>query len=257
MADTNTGADTSTQNGGGAAAEGNEESPNADSSQAGNDSEGGTDGDGEGDGGEGDEGEDGDGESDEDEDDDIQDDDAEPPVRRDNSYFVGLRHGKKAAKTAAKKGTKGDEGSGDEGEGDGDDEEGDDIHPDDAAILEDAVAKAVKPLTEKLAAQEDREELNEFLGKNPAFKPYQKRIERFMKHPSRAHLPITTVAMEAVGPEGMMKIGARMARSADTKKQTSKGGNGSGPRGGAAKPKVWDMPDKDFSAMQDEVRRKA
>lgn len=246
MADTNTGADAAEQTAA-PAAEGNENSP-TNSQPADQNSGGDAAGDEEGDDG-GDEG----GEGDDADDDTFEDDGADPSVRRDNSYFVGLRHGKKAAKQGGKPVAGGDD---DGGEDDGDDDEGG-IHPEDAEILNSAIGNAIKPITDKLAASEDATALNSFIAQNPAFKPYQAKIERFMKHPTRSHLPIDTVAMEAVGTAGMIKIGAKMARTADHKKNSSKTGAGNGPRQAEAKADVWGMSDTDFTSMQNSVRSKA
>jgi len=178
---------------------------------------------------------------------DIEDDNAEPATRS-KDYYIGLRHGKKAAKQGAQK-------SDDEGE-DGDDDDG--LDPEDAQILDGAIKKAVAPLTEKLAAEEDAKELGNFLGEHPHFKPYKAKIERFMKHPSRRHLPVTTIAMEAVGPDGMMKIGARIARQADVKKGGSQGGpTGGGKRGAAPAKSVADMTPAEFADYSNGVRAKA
>lgn len=251
MADTNTGDEAAEQNAG-ASAEGNENGPT--DSQTADQGDGG--GDAGAEGGEGDDADDdddSDSDSDEDEEEETFEDDGSEPTVRDTSYYVGLRHGKKAARQSKKDTNAGDD---DEGDGSDDDDEDDDIHPEDREILNSAVQNAVKPLTDKLAKQEDAKELNAFLTENPAFKPYEKRIERFMQHPTRKGLPVSTIAMEAVGTEGMMKIGARMARSADHKKQTSKSAPGGGKRGGGDAKNVWDMPADDFSKMQEEVRRK-
>lgn len=176
---------------------------------------------------------------------DFQDDGAEPTTRS-KDYFIGLRHGKKAAKAAQKT--------------DGDEDDGDDVgglDPEDVELLDGAIKTAVKPLTEKLAAEEDAKELNNFLGENPHFKPYKAKIERFMKHETRRHLPVSTIAMEAVGPAEIMKIGARLARQADVKKGSSQGGTAGGGRQKQAGKSVSEMSDAEFAAYQNTVRSKA
>lgn len=189
----------------------------------------------------------GQGDDDGEDDGDIADDNAEP-VTRSKDYYIGLRHGKKAAKQGGQK-------SDDDG-GEDDDDTG--LDPEDEEILSGAIQKAVAPLTEKLAAEEDAKELGNFLGEHPHFKPYKAKIERFMKHPSRRHLPVTTVAMEAVGPEGMMKIGARIARQSDMKKGGSQGGpTGGGKRGAAPAKSVADMTPAEFAEYSNGIRAKA
>lgn len=205
--------------------------------------------------GDDDQGDDGDGEDAGDGDDTIEDDGSDPTVRRDPSYYVGLRHGKKAARQGKPATNAADDDQGNDDDGDDDDS---DLHPEDAEILNQAVAQAVKPLTDQIQQQKDQAELNTFISENPHFKPYQAKIERFLKHPSRSHLPISTIAMEAAGPEGMMKIGARMARTADTKKNSSKsGGSTGGNRGGAPAKSAWEMSPEEFAAEQQRVRQGA
>lgn len=172
-----------------------------------------------------------------------QDDGSEPPTRKSPDYYIGMRHAKKQAREQARATAR-------EEYGDDEDEEDDDED------LSTAVSKVVKPIAEKLAQQEDERELTTFLAQNPAFKPYEKKIRRFMTHETRAHLPVTTIAMEAVGPDGMMAIGARLARDSDTKKATSATGPTGARTSGGKKVDVWELPSTDFKKMQEEVRRK-
>ncbi len=202
-----------------------------------------------------DDGTDGDESGDEDDsgdDEDFQDDGSEPTTRRDNSYFIGLRHGKKAAKTAQK--------PQDDDQGDGDDDDSDDddgLDPEDQELLNGAIQKAVAPLTEKLAAEEDAKELGNFISQNPQLKPYQAKIERFMKHESRKHLPIETVAMEAIGMQKMLQLGAKLGRQSGIKKGSSGSGpSGGGKRGGSPAKSVSEMSEAEFAAYQNEVRSK-
>lgn len=190
-------------------------------------------------------GEEGDGEEgDESGEDDFQDDGAEPPVRS-KDYYIGLRHGKKSAKAEKK--------SDDDGEDDGDD-----LDPEDAEILNNALTKAVTPLAEKLAAQEDAKALSGFIDENPVFKPFKAKIERYMKHESRRHLPIETVAMEAVGAKTLMQLGAKLAtRSAIKKGSSGSGPTGGGKRGGEPAKSVWDMTPEEFAEQQQKIRQKA
>lgn len=173
----------------------------------------------------------------------VADDGSEPAVRRDKSYFIGLRHGKKAAKAAQ------------ETQDDGDDEGGD-LDDEDLQVLDSVVGKAVKPLADKLAQQEDAEALSSFMTENPAFKPYKAKIERFMKHDSRKHLPIETVAMEAVGIKELIRIGSKLGKQSSFKKQTSGPSTGGGNRGGAPKKSFSDMSEAEFAAAQQELRTK-
>lgn len=171
-----------------------------------------------------------------------QDDGSEPPVRRSPDYYIGMRHAKKQAREQAREKAK--EQYGDEED---EDQDGD-------VDMSTAISEAVKPIAQKLAQQEDEKELTTFLAGNPAFKPYEKKIRRFMTNETRAHLPITTIAMEAVGPDGMLAIGAKLARESDTKKSTSTSGPSGGREQGGKKVDVWNMPKEDFKKMQENIR---
>ena len=194
---------------------------------------------------------DSDDESDED-DSEFEDDGAEPEVReKDKSYYIGLRHGKKAAKQAAPK----DESD----DGDADDSDSDDEDLDDEEIdaFNQSVQEAVSPLVERLTKEDNQRELRDFVSENPEFKPYQSKIERYMNHKTRQHLPLTTIAMEAVGPQGMMKIGAKMARQSDQKKSGSRVDTGGGKRGVPEGKSVNDMTNEEFAQYQNQIRQQS
>ena len=185
--------------------------------------------------------------SDEDSDAEHEDDGSEPPVR-DSSYYIGLRHGKKAVKQTAK------EKESDDDSDSGDDE---DLTPEEEDALNKHIQEAVSPLVERITAEDNAKELNSFLSENPDFKPFKAKIERYMNHDTRKHLPVTTIAMEAVGPEGMMKIGAKMARQSDQKKSGSRADTGGGSRNAPQGKSVMDMSDAEFAEYQNKVRSQA
>lgn len=179
------------------------------------------------------------------------DDDKEPPVRRgDASRFIIARQQRKIAKLQGG----GKKSGSDAGEGDTED---DDISPEDAALVDRVLDKRLKPLEQKLEQDEDNNALNQFFAdaKNAHFKPYEAKIRKWAVHPTRKNLPIRAVALEIAGDD-LMKIGAQRGKEADTKAKKDQAGGGNArqePKGADA---VWGLPQKDFEAQQEAVRRK-
>lgn len=180
------------------------------------------------------------------------DDDAEPPVnqRKTAKDFIIARKNAKIAKLKAAQPpvdpqnpnptapvSADDEGAGDE---EGEEEDG---------ISLDGLA----PIVEEHIAARDAQEVKSFLAENPDFAPFAPKVERWMKHPSRRHLPVSTIFAE-VAMDNMMKIGADRARKADEKaKQTQAGG---GSNRAAVAPKDWrNAPADELAAEQLRVRQ--
>ena len=109
------------------------------------------------------------------------------------------------------------------------------------------------PIVEEHIAARDSQEVKGFIAENPDFAPFAPKVERWMKHPSRRHLPVSTIFAE-VAMDNMMKIGADRARAADAKaKQTQAGG---GSNRGAVAPKDWrNAPPDELAAEQLRVRQ--
>lgn len=179
------------------------------------------------------------GESD-DEEEEEDDDGEEPPVRKtDKSYYIGLRHGKKAAQQQ--------NSSQDDG-GDDDTDDGNDLQAE--------IRKAIDPITKKLAEKEDEEALQNYVRDNPHAKAFEKKIRRYMAHPSRQHLPVETVALEAIGAKKLMQLGAQQAGKANSRANKRKGGGNSvrnAPKGSS----VWNESPEEFEARQRRVREKS
>lgn len=107
------------------------------------------------------------------------------------------------------------------------DGEGDDAPP---------YLEGLRPIVEKHIATEDAKEVEAFLKDHPDLEPYKAKVERWMKHPSRRHLPVSSIFFEVAG-EHLMRIGATRARKADQKaKETQMGG---GPNREATQPIDW------------------
>ena len=135
---------------------------------------------------------------------------------------------------------------------DNEDEE-DAVAPEDEALIKKVMGPIVAPLAEKLIAEEDNNEINEFLSKNPDFKPFEAKARKYIAHPSRRHLPIESIFYEVAGPS-LIKLGAERQKQADEKAQKAGVGGGSD-RGGSGGSDVMKMPKDAFEAKQEKVRR--
>lgn len=179
-------------------------------------------------------------------------DNDEPPVRprKTAKDFIIERKERKIAKLQQQLQKKGDGAD----DADDDDNDGDDNSQNDKKFILETVEPILNPLIEKSLQQEDETEIQEFISKNPDFKPYEARARKFMQHPSRRQLPVKSIFYEVAGDD-LLKIGAKRAAEADDKAKNGQSGGGSG-RGGDAKPNAWAMSDKDFQTMQEQVRQK-
>jgi len=132
-------------------------------------------------------------------------------------------------------------------------EDEDEIAPEDEALISKVVAKRFAPLLEKTMADEDSKEISDFLSENPEFKPYEAKARKYISHPSRRHLPISSIFYEVAGKD-LMKLGAERGRKADEEARQTQTGGGSG-RGGNEGKKIWNMSPQEFAAEQEKVRR--
>ena len=131
------------------------------------------------------------------------------------------------------------------------DDDDDGIDPEDEEMVNKVVRKHYGSKLDEVDLQADKAELSEFISDNPAFKPYQAKILKFWRDPSRNHLPVETVAMEAVGYKNLVKIGAKLEKQAsiNAKKEVNVGNSG----GLEVKKKVKDMSDKEFDQLTEKV----
>lgn len=168
--------------------------------------------------------------------------DEEPKTRKRNIDFIHERQSRKAEKQKEKK-----DGAND------DDEDG--MAPEDRDAVDRRAAKIIEPIAKKLAADEDDKEISEFLTANPDFKPYEAKVRKFAAHESRKNIPFKTLFYEVAGDD-LMKIGANRAKKAADDSKRSRAGGGSD-RSGTGDKSVADMTKEEFTAKQDEVRRKS
>jgi len=172
------------------------------------------------------------------------DDDAAPPVRKTASDYYNERHARKSAKVDTQK----------KNDDDGADDE-DEIAPDDEEVISKVIDKRLAPVLEKIVGSEDKEEATKFFNENPEFKPYEAKIAKWWQDPSRRHLPIATVALEAVGYKNLIRIGAQKQKEADEKAAQTKTKGSSANNDGGSKP-VSEMTNAEFLAKRDQVLRR-
>lgn len=179
------------------------------------------------------------------------DDDVEPGVRKKTpqEYIIDRQRRKLQKQQAAAKDDK--NGKADD---DSDEDDDDDISPEDERVVDKVIQKKYGDRLAKLDQADDKAELQTFLSENKDFAPYEKKIWKFMQHPSRSHLPIKTIAFEVAGDD-LMKLGAKRAAEADHKaKQTSAGGNSNRGTGGG-KADYASMTDAEILAQGEAIKR--
>jgi hypothetical protein len=174
------------------------------------------------------------------------DDDKEPPVRKSPSDFYKARQARKAAKENQSTSKKNND---DEDNKDGDD----DIAPEDEEIINKVVDKKLQPLIDQATTAADAQEAKDFFSESPEFKPFKAKIMKWWSHPTRRHLPLSTVALEAVGYKNLIKIGAQRHQDADDKAKKLNSGGGNSPKGTGGKKSFADMTDAEFQAERERV----
>lgn len=173
------------------------------------------------------------------------DDDTPPPVRKSATDYYNERQERKAAKQANSQ----------KKDDDGKNEDDDDIDPEDEELISKVVNKKFAPVLEKIASQEEAQEAKDFFESSPEFKPFENKILKWWKDPSRRHLPIATVALEAVGYDNLIKLGAQRERAATEKAKKSNSGGGA-PANETGKKGVWEMSPEEFAAEKERVLRR-
>lgn len=175
---------------------------------------------------------------------DEEDEDLDPPTRRGKTNwrknFFSEKH--KEEKKVDK-----------ETEDDDDDEEDNDIAPEDEAMVDKVIRKRYGSKFDQLDEKADEGEVKDFVADNPQFKPYKSKILKYLKHPSRSHLPVKTIALEVAGDD-LMKLGAKKGKQADLKAKKKAGGGHSPSSAGGSGKSTSDMSDKEFDAEVERVK---
>lgn len=185
------------------------------------------------------------------------DDGEEPPVvKKTPADFIKERRIRKAAKDAAKENEAADDDD-DETPDAGDD---DDIDPDDEARISKVIDKKIGSRLQVLDQQAEKATLDEYFNSEDAkelnITPAEKsKIERWWKHSSRNHLPVSSVAYEVLGKR-LLKKGAEMERQAADNERRDKPTGHEGKGGGAKKP-VSELTSAEMEQQILEVKKRA
>lgn len=116
----------------------------------------------------------------------------------------------------------------DDSGGDDDDNSDDDkIDPDDEKTIKKVVNKQLDGFRGNqgdIQAIKDKQEVNDYIGDNPEFKPYRDVMLKYMAHPAYKNIPVDNVAKIVAGSD-LQKLGAKKEReAADKAKSTQDGG---------------------------------
>lgn len=131
-----------------------------------------------------------------------------------------------------------------------DDDDADDADSDDESLNLEGLA----PIVEKHLESEDAQEVAAFLDEHPDFKPFEATVKRYMKHPSRRHLPVDELFF-AVAGKNMIKMGAERERKAREKASQTQAGGGSNREDTQAPKDAWKMTPEEFEAEKLKVRQ--
>lgn len=155
-------------------------------------------------------------------------DESTPPVRHHPSYYVEQRRNARAQQNM--------------------DDDQDDID----AKVDSKVSEHLSKFSETIDSTNRDRDLREFLHDNPEFKEEERKIAKWWSDPSRKHLPLMTVALEAVGPEKLRKMYAEQAlRDEREARQTKVGGSVARREGGSialTPEKISAMTDRELDA---------
>ena len=185
--------------------------------------------------------------SDKNKEEDDDDEDEQPPVRKGKMNWARINR-----KEFFSKKQKESEKDQQKGEDDADEEDDDDIAPEDEAMVDKVIRKRYGSKFDQLDEKADEGEVKDFVADNPQFKPYQKKILRFLKDPSRSHLPVKTIAYEVAGDD-LMKLGAKKGKQADIQSRKRAGGGHSTSKTSGGK-STADMSDEEFDAEVERVK---
>jgi len=174
------------------------------------------------------------------------DDDKEPAVRARKTAkdFIIERQARKIEKLKKEEGS----GKSDE-ENEGEDESDGDVDPEDEKVIAKVASKILAPIFEERIQAEDKAEVQEFISAHPEFKPYEARVMRDMKHPSRRAVPIEDLFYAAAGPD-LIKIGAKKAKEAEDEAARSGTGGGSARSDEGQTPDWANMGKEDFEKQK-------
>lgn len=176
--------------------------------------------------------------------------DEEPPSRKSPLDYILERKRQKLEKAKAEKLKSVD----DELKSLGVDDE-DDISPEDEKLVDKVVDKKYGKHFAAIELQQLNTEIKDFLNNDSLgkhFKDFEDKIRKYAQHPSRAHLPIRSIAFEVAGDK-LLKIGAEMAKAAAEEADQSKTGGGTA-RKPEGKIDYEKMGPKEFEELKEKVK---
>jgi hypothetical protein len=125
---------------------------------------------------------------------------------------------------------------------------------DEEKIIERVIEKKYGSTFADLEAQKRSQtveaELRSILGSNPELTKHENKIRAWANHPSRANIPVRSVAAEVIGLDNLIKIGAKLGAAAASEAAQTK------PTGTTAKPikkSVADMTAEEFQADRQRI----
>lgn len=163
----------------------------------------------------------------------------EPPVRKTPIDYILERKMRKLEKLKAEKLKAVESELAEHGE-----EEEESIDPEDEDKIDKVIQKKYGSQLSEMSAQKVKVEVQEFLNNSKEgkyFKEFEETIVKYATHPSRAHLPIASIAYEVAGSK-LLQIGAKMAKEADIEASRTKAGGTPARTTGV----------KDYSSLSDE-----
>lgn len=105
----------------------------------------------------------------------------------------------------------------------GDDDEDDTDDSDDEKNIGKVVDKKLgdfKGSQSEIQGIKDKQEVTEFVGDNPEFKPYRDVMLKYMAHPAYKNIPVENIA-KIVAADDLQKLGAKKEREAATKAKST------------------------------------
>lgn len=128
-------------------------------------------------------------------------------------------------------------------------DEEDDVDPEDERVIAKVASKMLAPIFEERIEAEDKAEVQGFIAEHPEFKPYEARVMKAMKHPSRRQIPISDLFYATAGPD-LIKIGAKKAKEAEDEAARSGTGGGTVRAEEGQKPDWANMGKDDFEKQK-------
>ena len=129
-----------------------------------------------------------------------------------------------------------------------------DEEPKEPRALSGEVDEKLSAFVGEMDKRERKAELRNFLGGNPNFKKYEKKLEKFSEHPAYQNIPVNFIA-KALAFEDAQKIGALKGKEADEEAERAKIGGSPFKPSGKAFPDYTGMPKEEFEKEVEKAKR--